>query len=106
MDAIRNEEKRKKMTRSQKRAFATKRALMLVGFGLMAAWQYGCAGVVGQSTKSVPPPTPTPQLSATPGSVSFGSVTDGTTNTQTVQLMNTGNATLTITQVTVTGTGF
>jgi hypothetical protein len=108
MDAIRNEKKLNRMTCGQKNAFAMRRALFLVGLGLVAVWQYGCAGVVGQSAKSTPTPptTATPQLSATPGNVSFGSVSDGTTNSQTVQLKNTGNADLMITHVTVSGTGF
>jgi hypothetical protein len=45
-------------------------------------------------------------LSVTPASVSFGSVTTGSTGSQTVQLKNTGTSTLTITQAAVTGTGF
>jgi hypothetical protein len=45
-------------------------------------------------------------LAVTPGSVSFGNVTVGTANTQTIQLRNTGTAVLTVTQLTVTGSGF
>ncbi|HSC44886.1 MAG TPA: choice-of-anchor D domain-containing protein [Candidatus Acidoferrum sp.] len=45
-------------------------------------------------------------LSVTPGSASFGSVVTGSTNTQTIQLSNTGTATLAISQATVTGSGF
>jgi Abnormal spindle-like microcephaly-assoc'd, ASPM-SPD-2-Hydin len=106
MDAIRNEKKINPTRSSQKKTFAVKRAVLIAGLGLLAAWQYGCAGVVGQSTKSTPTPTATPQLIATPGSVSFGSVSDGTTNTQSIQLKNTGDANLMITQITVAGTGF
>src|SRR5438445_5878776 len=46
-----------------------------------------------------------PQLSITPGSVSFGNVVDGTTNTQTIQLTNSGNAHLTVSQAAVSGSG-
>jgi len=46
------------------------------------------------------------QISATPSSVSFGNVTTGTNNSQTITLRNAGNATLTFSQVTVSGTGF
>jgi len=42
--------------------------------------------------------------SANPGSVSFGSVVTGSNNSQSITLKNTGNATLTFSQVTVTGT--
>lgn len=44
-------------------------------------------------------------LSVTPASVSFGSVVSGNTNSQTVQLKNSGTANLTISQATVTGSG-
>src|SRR5882724_1740659 len=47
-----------------------------------------------------------PGLSLTPSSVSFGSVVSGNTNSQTIQVKNSGTASLTISQATVTGTGF
>jgi Abnormal spindle-like microcephaly-assoc'd, ASPM-SPD-2-Hydin/Fibronectin type III domain len=47
-----------------------------------------------------------PQISANPSSVSFGTVTVGNTNSQQIMLTNNGNATLTFSQITVTGTGF
>jgi hypothetical protein len=46
-----------------------------------------------------------PQLSVVPASVSFGDVTVGQTNTQTVTLRNPGTANVTITQANVTGPG-
>jgi hypothetical protein len=45
-------------------------------------------------------------ISFTPSSANFGSVTVGSTNSQTIQLSNTGNGVLTITQASVTGSGF
>ncbi len=45
-------------------------------------------------------------LATTPASVSFGTVVNGTTNSQTVQLKNTGTASTTISSATVSGTGF
>ena len=45
-------------------------------------------------------------VSATPSSVSFGTVATGTTNSQTVQLKNTGGTGLTISSAAVSGTGF
>lgn len=45
-------------------------------------------------------------LSVTPASASFGTVIQGNTNSQTIQLKNSGNANLTISQATVTGSGF
>jgi hypothetical protein len=45
-------------------------------------------------------------ISLTPSSANFGSVTIGATNSQTIQISNTGNGVLTITQANVAGTGF
>lgn len=46
------------------------------------------------------------QLSASPASLSFGSVTDGTSASQTVTLSNTGNANVSLSQISVSGTAF
>jgi Abnormal spindle-like microcephaly-assoc'd, ASPM-SPD-2-Hydin/Transmembrane protein 131-like N-terminal len=45
-------------------------------------------------------------LSVTPASAAFGNVVTGVANSQTIKLTNTGNATLTVSQATVTGSGF
>ena len=45
-------------------------------------------------------------ISVTPGSASFGSVVTGNIGSQTIQIKNSGNANLTISQAAVTGTGF
>jgi hypothetical protein len=45
-------------------------------------------------------------LSLTPASASFGNVTVGSPSSQSIQLMNSGNGTLTISQLSVAGTGF
>jgi hypothetical protein len=45
-------------------------------------------------------------INLTPSSASFGNVVVGAANSQTIQLSNPGNATLTITQASVTGSGF
>lgn len=47
-----------------------------------------------------------PALTITPSSASFGSVTEGSPSTQTIQLTNSGTGTLSVTQATVTGSGF
>jgi hypothetical protein len=47
-----------------------------------------------------------PQISLTPSSVSFGNVTVGVTNTQTLTIRNAGTATLTVSQASLVGTGF
>jgi hypothetical protein len=46
------------------------------------------------------------QLSASPASLSFGSLTTGTSVTQTVTISNTGNSSVTISEVIANGTGF
>ena len=46
------------------------------------------------------------QVAASPSSAAFGTVADGTTDSQQITLTNTGNATLTFSQVTVAGAGF
>ena len=57
----------------------------------------------GSST--VPPPTQS-AISVVPASVSFGGVTLGTTNTQTITLRNQGSVNLSVSQVTISGSGF
>lgn len=47
-----------------------------------------------------------PQIAANSSSVSFGTVTVGNSNSQPIALTNNGNATLTLSQITVAGTGF
>jgi len=47
-----------------------------------------------------------PQISSTPSTVSFGSVAIGSNSTQTISLNNPGTANLTISQASVSGTGF
>lgn len=46
------------------------------------------------------------QISANPSSVAFGTVTEGTTNSQPIILTNSGSNTLTFSQISVTGAGF
>jgi hypothetical protein len=47
-----------------------------------------------------------PSMSLTPSSVTFGSVVDGTNNSQTITLKNTGTVNLVVSSDTVTGAGF
>ena len=47
-----------------------------------------------------------PQISVIPSSVSFGNVTVGVTNTQTLTIRNPGTATLSVSQASLSGTGF
>lgn len=47
-----------------------------------------------------------PQISVIPASVSFGSVSTGVTNTQTLTIRNAGTATLTVSQASLSGTGY
>src|SRR6516162_4959300 len=50
--------------------------------------------------------TSTPAISVTPGALNFGNLTVKTSASQTVTLSNTGTAALTISQASVSGTGF
>jgi hypothetical protein len=47
-----------------------------------------------------------PAITSTPSTVGFGNVVVGAPNSQTIKIQNTGTATLTISQASVTGTGF
>ena len=93
-------------------AFCT---LLLIGCG--GKGNLVASGGTGTPTPSPSPaptasPTPVPQtpgsatITATPASLSFGSSALNTTVSQTVKIANTGTASATITQDTVTGTGF
>src|SRR6266702_59392 len=83
-----------------------------VGFAPTAAGSVlGSASVVSNASNS--PATISlsgtgvqPQISVVPAGVSFGNVTLGLTNTQTMTLSNPGSATLNVSQATVTGAGF
>lgn len=61
----------------------------------VALWMNG-SGVAASSAK----------VSAVPASAAFGSVAVGSTNSQTIQLKNSGTSALTISTVTAAGTGF
>jgi hypothetical protein len=64
----------------------------------------GCQGIsTGKSNSQITPPG---QLTALPSSVSFGNVQVATSQSQSGTLTNSGGSNLTITQATVTGTGF
>src|SRR5205814_151235 len=49
---------------------------------------------------------PITQLTANPATVNFGNVTVGSSGTQAVAISNTGNVSVTISQITTSGTGF
>src|ERR1700686_1139743 len=82
----------------------------------------GCAGVVGASNSNTPskpsgsptsnPTTPASssagqaQLAASPSSASFTNVATGSSSSQTIAVLNSGTADATISNATVTGTGF
>jgi pectate lyase len=66
-------------------------------------WTGGCGSV---APKSLPSPQGSPQISVVPTSVSFGNVPVGTTNSQTITVLNPGNANLSVSQATASGSGF
>jgi Putative Ig domain/Abnormal spindle-like microcephaly-assoc'd, ASPM-SPD-2-Hydin len=61
---------------------------------------------VQTATKSLTLAITAASISATPSSVSFGTVVTGTTNSQTISLKNTGTANLTVSSAGVSGAGF
>jgi len=82
---------------------------LLLAIALMNA--IGCGG--GKTASNMPGPTPTPtpvpgsaSLTATPNNLGFGTQALNTTTTQTVKVTNTGSAAVTITQDSITGSGF
>jgi hypothetical protein len=94
--------------------------LFIVTLGMLMLISIGCgskgalsASTGGASSSASPTPTPAPPqtpgsaaITATPSSLTFGSSALNTTATQTVKIANTGTASATITQDSVTGTGF
>ncbi len=50
--------------------------------------------------------SPIAQLAASPSSLSFGSITAGASGTQSVTLANTGNSSVSVSQISISGTGF
>lgn len=61
----------------------------------------GCTGTAQQTSTQ-----PTSQISVVPSSITFTNVVIGQKSSQTVQITNTGQATLNVTGVTLTGSGF
>jgi hypothetical protein len=71
----------------------------------------GCVGLTGASTPkgnsgTNSPADSTGTLQASATTLNFGNVTDGSSSPQTLTLSNTGTSSITISQGTVTGTGF
>jgi Abnormal spindle-like microcephaly-assoc'd, ASPM-SPD-2-Hydin/Transmembrane protein 131-like N-terminal len=50
--------------------------------------------------------SPVAQLTSSPASLSFGSITTGASGTQSVTLANTGNSSVSVSQISISGTGF
>jgi centrosomal CEP192-like protein/HYDIN/CFA65/VesB family protein len=50
--------------------------------------------------------SPVAQLTASPTSLSFGSITTGASGTQSVSLANTGNSSVSVSQISISGAGF
>jgi hypothetical protein len=71
-----------------------------------AAFVSGCTGTAAKSSTSTPTTPAGGQLTASSSSVSFGQTAVGGNSTQTVTLSSTGSASVTISSVQVSGTGF
>src|ERR1700678_1914447 len=72
---------------------------------LAMAAMLGCQGLSTSKSNSLGQQNPG-VLSATPSVIIFGNVQDGTSQTQSDTVINTGGSSLTITQANVTGAGF
>jgi len=81
-------------------AFAPSASETITG-NITVSTSQGASAVIAVSGVGVQP-----ALTVTPATASFGNVTVGTSGTQTVQLTNSGTGTLSVTQVSVAGTGF
>lgn len=91
----------------RKRARRHRLSLALIVALLGASSLVGCGGTTGNASGSTSGGgSGQPQLSTSPGSISFGNVVMGNTNSQQITLSNTGNAGLTISQATISGSGF
>jgi hypothetical protein len=67
----------------------------------------GCGGATGNASSSTSGGgSGQPQLSSSVSSISFGNVVIGNTHSQPITLSNTGNSGLTISQATISGSGF
>lgn len=92
--------------RPQTRYFHAKAGVFLA-LGIVTVGSSGCAGLVGSAASKTTTSTSTaPALTITPATVSFGNVAVGSTNSQTIQMSNTGSSVLTISQLSATGSGF
>ena len=87
-------------------AAGTKTGVILLTTSQGAVTTVSASGIATAATTPPPPPAATPELTVSPGSINFGSVVAGVTNTQTVQLANPGTASVTISAANMTGTGF
>lgn len=80
-----------------------------LGVSILVVWGWvlgGCAAGVSASKPPSAPSTPKTALNVTPMNASFGSVPVGTASSQTIQLSNTGAAILTVSQISVAGSGY
>lgn len=94
---------------------STKQAIQLglfLGLIILTVSAIGCGGGAQTANGSpTPVPSPTPvngsaSLSATPSSLAFGTQVLNTAMTQTVKIANTGSVAVSITQDTISGSGF
>src|SRR5882762_4362188 len=81
-----------------------RRNLFLAVVTLGAAVLSGCSGLVSAGSNSQPPPQAT--IEVTPSSVNFGSIVAGKKISQTVSVANTGNISVSISQVNVSSSQF
>lgn len=80
--------------------------LMVLALGALIGCQGVSTGGGNNSRSTNSQGTPPGQISAAPATLSFGNVQVGGSQTQSETLTNTGGSSITVSQVTVTGTGF
>jgi Abnormal spindle-like microcephaly-assoc'd, ASPM-SPD-2-Hydin/Immunoglobulin domain/Immunoglobulin I-set domain len=90
--------------------------LFLTSTLLVSAILTGCTGVTSakgnstaaaiNSTSATPNSVPSTALSASPATVSFGNVSEGSTSNQSLTITNSGTSSVTISQASASGAGF
>jgi hypothetical protein len=80
--------------------------IILAAVLLVSLAQVGCTGLTSANASAPSDPTPPTTIAVAGATGKFGTVTTGISATQTFTVANTGSATLTITQLAASGSGF
>src|ERR1700735_2752017 len=80
--------------------------IILAAVLLVSLAQVGCTGLTSANASAPSDPTPPTTIAVAGATGKFGTVTTGISATETFTVANTGSATLTITQLAASGSGF